>query len=297
MKIAIAGSSGMIGQALLPVLAMAGHTAVPLVRRPARPGEISWDPATGTLDPAALAGFDGAINLAGANIATRWTGEARQEIRESRLSTTRLLAQRLAGLPTRPAIFISVSAVGYYGDRGDEILTESSLAGDGFLPRLAEEWEAAAGPAREAGIRVVHPRFGIVLTRRGGALEKMLTPFRLGLGGRLGSGRQWMSWIALDDLTAALVYLLDNESISGPVNFTAPGAVRNEDFTRALGGALNRPALIPVPTLALNILYGRDMPRETLLASARVAPLRLEQEGYRFRYPELGPALEHVLEG
>lgn len=297
MRIVVTGSSGLIGQKLLPALRAAGHEAIPLVRRVPGPGEVRWDPAAHQLDAADLQGIDAAINLAGENIATRWTDQARERIRNSRITGTTLLAETMARLSPRPGLLISVSAVGFYGDRGDEVLTEESGPGEGFLPRLAQEWEAAAQPARGAGIRVVHPRLGIVLSREGGALDKMLPPFKLGVGGRLGSGEQWMSWIAIDDVIGALLYLLGADAMSGPVNFTAPGAVRNGKFTKSLGKALGRPTIFPVPTAALYLLYGREMAKEALLASARVAPRRLEQAGYRFLYPELETSLRHVLKG
>jgi uncharacterized protein (TIGR01777 family) len=256
---------------------------------------VQWDPAAGVLNAAALQGIGAAINLAGENIATRWTGESKRRIRESRLQATTLLATTMARLTPRPETLVSVSAVGFYGDRGDEILTETSSPGGGFLPGLVRDWEAAAEPARVAGIRVVHPRMGIVLSKKGGALEKMLTPFKLGVGGRLGSGEQWMSWIAIDDVIAGFLHLLDTPSLQGPVNFTAPGPVRNADFTEDLGKVLHRPTMVPVPLPALYLLYGRDMPREALLASARVMPQRLMESGFRFRFSEIGSALEHLL--
>lgn len=296
MRIAVTGSTGLIGQALVPALRAAGHIPVPLVRRTPKPGEVQWDPATGSLDPAGLAGIDGAVNLAGETIATRWTSEARRKIRESRIQATRLLAETMAGLTPRPSVLISVSAVGYYGDRGDELLTEGSGPGEGFLAQLAQDWEQSAEPARSAGIRVVHPRFGIVLSKEGGALGQMLLPFKLGIGGRLGSGRQWMSWIALEDVVAGLLHLLQTDTLQGPVNFAAPGAVRNAEFTRRLAKVLARPAIIPAPRPALYLLYGKDMPQETLFVSSRVIPHKLEESGFRFRYPELEPALRHVLE-
>jgi uncharacterized protein (TIGR01777 family) len=295
MRIAMTGSSGLIGQALRSALTRAGHSVIPLVRRAPSPGEIEWNPQTGTLDPATLEGFDAAINLAGENIATRWTGEARKKIRESRVKSTALLASVLSSRERKPGVLISISAVGYYGDRGEEPLDESKGPGTGFLPRLAEEWEAAADPARAAGIRVVHPRLGIVLSRDGGALDKMRLPFKLGLGGRLGSGKQWMTWIAMDDVIGGVQFLLSERASRGPVNLVAPGVVRNAEFTRILGNVLSRPTIFPVPPAALYLLYGRDMPLETLLASARALPQAITRAGYQFRFPELEPALRHVL--
>ena len=295
MRVAVTGSSGLIGQALLPALRAAGHETIALVRRTPGRGEAQWDPASGVLEPATLQGVNAAINLAGETIATRWTDESRRRIRESRLQATTLLATTLARLNPRPATLISVSAVGVYGDRKDEVLTETSPAGEGFLPALAQEWEGAAEPARATGMRVAHPRMGIVLSANGGALAKMLPPFKLGVGGRLGSGEQWMSWIAIDDVTAGFLHLLEAPSLQGPVNFTAPGPVRNADFTEALGKVLHRPTILPVPLPALYLLYGREMPQEALLASTRVMPERLMESGFRFRFPEIGSALEHVL--
>ena len=294
MRVAVTGSSGLIGQVLLPALQSAGHETIALVRRAPIRGEARWDPARGVLDPAELQGIGAAINLAGETIATRWTDETKRRIRESRIQATSLLAATMARLHPRPQVLVSVSAIGIYGDRQDEILTETSAPGNGFLPALAREWEAAADPARDAGIRVVHPRLGIVLSAQGGALGSMLPPFKLGIGGRLGSGQQWMSWIAIDDVVAALLHLLEHD-VSGPVNFTAPEPVRNRDFTRELGKALHRPTLFPVPSLALQVLYGKEMPEEALLSSARVAPQLLRSSGYEFQYPMLRPALEHVL--
>lgn len=295
MRIAITGSNGLIGQALLPMLKAAGHDAVPLVRRPPEAGEVQWDPALGRLDPKDLAGINGAINLAGENIATRWTDESKRRIRESRIRGTTLLAETMAALSPRPGVLISVSAVGYYGDRGDEELTEESGAGRGFLPGLAREWEASAQAADAVGIRVVHPRLGIVLSAKGGALGKMLPPFRLGVGGRLGSGRQWMSWIAIEDVVAAMLHLLKDDSVQDAVNFTAPAPVRNSEFTRQLGKALHRPTIFPVPTPALQVLYGKEMPEEALLASTRVVPRRLLEAGFQFQFPEIGAAFRHIL--
>jgi len=291
--IAVTGSSGFIGQALLPALRDAGYRPVPVVRRAARPEEIAWDINAGRIEGEKLEGMAAVVHLAGATLATRWTDGAKRRIRESRVEGTRLLARTLAGLERRPPVLISTSAIGLYGDRGDEILTEQSQPGTGFLPDLARAWEASAEPARAAGIRVVHPRFGLVLHPEGGALQKMLTPFRLGAGGRLSSGNQWMSWIALDDLVRALVFLLQT-SLEGPVNVTAPQPVRNREFTSTLADRLNRPAVIPVPRAALALLYGGEMVDATLLSSARVMPVRLEEAGFKFTCPDLESALLHL---
>jgi uncharacterized protein (TIGR01777 family) len=242
--------------------------------------------------------MDGAIHLAGENIGTRWTRTRRARIRESRVVGTRLLSETVARLATRPRFLISASAVGIYGDRGDEILTESSPPGDAtrdFLVSVCREWEAAANPARAAGIRVVHPRFGVVLSPRGGVLQRLRLPFRLGLGGRVGSGDQWMSWIALEDAVEAVAYLMSAESLEGAVNVSAPEPVTNREFARALGGVLGRPAVIPVPAAALRVAFG-EMADRTLLSSTRVVPARLTQSGYRFAHPGLDGALRSMLE-
>ncbi|MEO8199052.1 MAG: TIGR01777 family oxidoreductase [Gemmatimonadota bacterium] len=295
LRIAIAGASGFVGSNLIPFLTTGGHTVLRLVRRQARAGEIEWNPDQGTLDASRMEGVDAVINLAGENIATRWTDHAKQGIRESRIRSTTLLATTMARLEKRPQAFISVSAVGYYGDTGDQEVDETTKAGDGFLPEIARAWEDAAGPAALAGIRVVHPRFGIILSPAGGALAKMLPIFKLGAGGRLGSGKQWMSWVAMDDVLGSIHHLLTHPSLSGPVNLVSPNPVRNEEFTRVLARVVSRPAIAPVPPFALHLLYGREMPDETLLSGARVLPRRLESDGYVFRFPDLEDALRHVL--
>jgi uncharacterized protein (TIGR01777 family) len=293
MRLAIAGASGFVGSALVPFLINGGHKVLRLVRRPPGPDEIHWDPQTGTLDPARLEGLDAVINLAGENIATRWTEPAKRKIRESRIQSTTLLAGALAGLTRKPRVFISVSAVGYYGDTGDEPVDETRAAGAGFLPAVAREWEAAAAGASQAGIRVVHPRFGIILSPAGGALAKMLPVFRLGAGGRLGSGKQWMSWIGIDDVLGALQHTMVYPTLTGPVNLVSPNPVRNAEFTSVLARVLSRPAITPVPSFALHLLYGREMPDATLLTGARVLPRALLSDGYHFRFPELEGALRH----
>jgi uncharacterized protein (TIGR01777 family) len=296
MRVAVTGSSGLIGQALVPALRAAGHETLALVRRaPTGPGEVRWDPEAGTIDTDALRNIEGAINLAGKNVGTRWSNEARSEMRESRIKSTRLLAGTMASLSPRPGVLVSMSAVGYYGDRGEELLSEASGPGQGFLPDLVGEWEAAARAAAEAGIRVIHPRAGVVLSRESGALKKMLLPFQLGVGGRVGSGRQWMSWIALDDIVAGLVYLLTHRSLTGPVNLSAT-PVRNAEFTSQLGKALHRPALIPAPIPALQLIYGKQMIEENLLWSTRVSSSRVVEAGFQLGFPEIGLALRHVLE-
>lgn len=294
MRIAITGATGSIGTTLAPMLTTAGHQVVPISRQRLE-GGIQWDPLDGVLNGAALEGVDAVIHLAGANLADgRWTDDRKALLRESRLVPTALLARTLAGLSAKPRVLISASAVGIYGDRGDEILDERSEPGEDFLAELGVAWERAADPARDAGIRVVHPRMGIVLTPSDGALAKMLTPFRLGAGGTLGSGRQWMSWIALDDVLGSYWRMLGDERLSGPVHVTAPDPIRNADFTKVLAGVLNRPAIIPVPEIALRAMFG-EMADATVLASQRAVPRELERVGHHFEYPALEGALRHLL--
>ncbi len=293
----ITGAGGLIGSALVPRLAADGHRITRVTRGPARPGEISWDPARGILDLHQVGRVDGVIHLAGENIGSRWTATRKRRIQQSRMLGTGLLSEALSRLQPRPEVLISASAIGIYGDRGNEVLTESSAPGNpeqDFLVRVCLEWEAAAEAARKAGIRVVHPRFGVVLSPEGGALAKLLPPFRLGLGGHQGHGYQWMSWIAIDDVVGAVRHLLDDRQLSGPVNVTAPGAVVNRHFTQILGRVLRRPTLFRVPAAALKLGLG-EMAQRTVLASARVQPSKLLQSGYRFEYPDLEAALRHVL--
>jgi uncharacterized protein (TIGR01777 family) len=294
MKIAVSGASGLTGSALVPALRERGHEVVRLVRRDAgAPDEVSWDPAAGRLDPASVADVDAFVNLSGATIGRRWTEERKREIRDSRVLTTSLLARTAAALEHRPAL-VSAGGVAFYGDRGDEILTEDSAPGSGFLAEVAREWEAAADPAREAGVRVVSFRQGIVLTRRGGALQKMLTPFKLGLGGRVGSGRQWWSWVALDDAVAAYLLALESD-LAGPYNLVSPNPVTSAQLTKALGRALGRPTVFPLPALAVRTLFG-EMGVATLLEGQRALPARLLEAGFAFAYPELDAALRRALE-
>jgi uncharacterized protein (TIGR01777 family) len=294
MRVAITGASGLLGSALVPFLRHGGHDVVRLVRRPAKaPDEAAWDPAGGTVDTAALEGVDAAVNLSGENLAGgRWTEARKARLRASRLGPTRVLAQALAGLNARPKVLVSVSAVGYYGDRGDDWLTEADPPGGDFLARLTADWENAAQPAAAAGIRVVHPRLGVVLSPAGGALGKMLLPFKAGLGGVLGPGTQYLSWVALDDVLAAFGHLLARDDLAGPVNVAAD-PVTNRTFTRTLGRVLGRPAVTWVPAFALRLAYG-EMAGATLLASTRVRSERLLAAGYRFRFPTLEGALRHV---
>jgi uncharacterized protein (TIGR01777 family) len=297
MKVLVAGSRGLIGSALVRFLVEGGHLVTRLVRGPARPGgtEIPWGPTEGKLDPGMLEGHDAVVHLAGENLtAGRWTPERKARIFNSRVRGTRLLAETLAGLAPPPKVMVCASAIGYYGDRGEEVLTEESSLGRGFLAELCREWEAASVPAAEKGVRVVRLRTGIVLSPAGGALKKMLLPFRLGLGGRLGSGQQYMSWIALDDVLAVILRALTDDSLAGPVNAVAPNAVTNREFTRTLGRVLMRPTIFPVPAFALRTIFG-EMADETLLASNRVQPAKLLTHGFAFNYPELEGALRHVL--
>jgi uncharacterized protein (TIGR01777 family) len=292
-RVAITGASGLIGTALRRHLEASGHRVLPISRREV-PDGIRWDPYTGDLDTEKLEGVDAVVHLAGAGIADRrWSDSRKRELRESRVIPTLFLSERLAGLRQRSGVFISASAIGIYGDRGDEILSETSAIGSDFLATLGRDWEAAANPAREAGIRVVHPRFGVVLSTRGGALRRMLPPFRLGIAGRLGSGRQWMGWITLDDVVRAIEFLLD-EPIAGPVIVSSPNPARNASFTKSLAHALHRPALILLPATALRALFG-EMASATLLASQRVVPTTLLAHGFEFGHPELEPAIRNLL--
>lgn len=298
MRVLVTGSTGLIGSALVPRLKLQGHEVVRLVRRPPPlgPFEALWDPATGRIDAAAVEGFDAVIHLSGENLAEgRWTEGRRKILRASRIDTTRLLAGALARAARKPRVLISASAVGYYGNRGSETLRESAAAGSDFLATLCREWEAATTPAAEAGIRVVLSRSGLILSAAGGVLPRMLPVFRLGLGGPLGSGAQWLSWIALPDFLRAIEHLLGAESIRGPVNTVSPGPVTNREFARALGRALGRPAALPVPAPALLLLFG-DMARETVLGSQRAVPGRLLETGFEFLFPDIGRALAHALE-
>ena len=297
MKILITGSSGLIGSALTLSLAAGGDSVTRLVRPGTRPAaaEIVWDPAAGRLDLTSIEGFDAVVHLAGENIAGgRWTPARKQLLRDSRVKSTRLLAGALAALSRPPRVLLSASATGFYGNRGDEAVTETSTPGSGFLAEVCREWEAATEPASAKRIRVVNLRFGVVLSAKGGALAKMLPPFKAGLGGPVGSGRQFMSWIALDDAIGAIRSLLNTDSLAGPVNVVAPESVTNRKFARTLGRVLGRPALLPMPAFAVRLVFG-EMGDELLLASARVRPARLEESGYRFLYPELEGALGHIL--
>jgi uncharacterized protein (TIGR01777 family) len=296
--IVMSGASGLIGGALRALLIAEGHRVLRLVRgaAAARPGpdEIPWDPEGGSLAAERLEGTHALIHLAGATVAKRWSPERRRLIRDSRVNSTALLARAVAGLARPPAVWLSASAIGYYGAHGDEPIDETAPAAHDFLGEVASAWEAAAGPAAARGVRVAHPRFGVVLSPAGGALAALLPLFRMGAGGRVGNGRQVMSWVALDDAAAALRHALFDDRLAGPFNVTAPHPVTNAEFTRALGHVLGRPTLLPVPAFAIATAFG-DMGKSVLLAGARVLPRRLEETGFGFRYPELEPALAALL--
>ncbi|MEP6687493.1 MAG: TIGR01777 family oxidoreductase [Gemmatimonadales bacterium] len=296
-RVAVTGASGLIGSSLAPFLTTGGHTVVPLVRRRAREGEVFWNFGQARIDADGLEGIDAMVHLAGETIGARWTQDRRRAIIESRVIGTRFVSETLARLKRPPRVLIAASAVGIYGNRGDETLTEASptlAAPKDFLTEVGREWEAATEPARAAGIRVVLLRFGIVLSPAGGALGRMLPPFRLGLGGPLGNGRQYMSWVAIDDLLGAIHHAMMTDTLAGPVNATAPHPVTGRAFATTLGRVLQRPALLPVPATALRLAFG-EMADVALLAGARVLPARLQESGYVFRYSELEGALRFLL--
>ena len=297
MKILISGASGLVGTAAANALRCDGHTLARFVRPGgnAGPTDVCWDPMAAVVDVAAMEGADAFIHLSGESIAEgRWTQERKNVLRSSRLGSTRVLVDAVGKLQRKPRVFLAASAIGYYGDCDDEILTESSANGAGFLAKLARDWEAESLRAQSLGVRTVPLRFGVILSTHGGALPKMLTPFKLGLGGRLGSGRQWMSWIALEDVVGVIRAALTDDRFRGPVNVVAPRPVQNADFTRGLASALRRPALFPAPAFALRLALG-EMADELLLASQRVQPQRLIDLGFAFRYPDLESALRATL--
>jgi uncharacterized protein (TIGR01777 family) len=296
MHVVVSGSRGLVGSALVPFLTTGGHHVTRLVRGMAKgPDETAWDPSRGLVDTSRFDAADALVHLAGENIAAgRWTPARKAEIRRSRVDGTRNLSEVLARLPDPPKVLVSASAIGLYGDRGTEILTEESASGTGFLADVCREWETATEPASRAGIRVVNLRFGMILSPRGGALRKMLLPFRLGMGGRIGSGEQFTSWIALDDAIGAVHHALCEDALHGPVNAVAPNPVSNAKFTCTLARVLRRPTLLPVPAFAARLAFG-EMADALLLAGARVQPARLQASGYRFRFPDLDSALRHLL--
>jgi len=295
MKIVVSGASGLIGTQLVANLSSSGHEVVRLVRRSPKSGEIQWNPKSGTLDAAALEGADAVIHLSGAGIGDkRWTDGYRKEILDSRTATTALLAKTMASLSRKPSVFLSGSAIGIYGARNDEQLTEVSTHGTGFLAEVCEQWEAAAQPAVDAGIRTVYLRTGIVLSPKGGALKKLLPLFKLGVGGKFGNGKQWQSWISIDDEIGAIEHLL-TANVSGAVNLTAPNPVTNAEFTKVLASVLKRPAIVPVPTFAPKILLGGELADGLLFTGQRVIPAALNASGYNFKHTTLESAFRSLL--
>jgi uncharacterized protein (TIGR01777 family) len=301
MKVIVTGATGLVGRALIRSLLSEGHNVTRLVRGGAQafsaPGTraVHWEPEKGSIDAKQLEGHDAAVHLAGESIADgRWSDEKKKRIRESRVVGTRLFAETLASLKEKPKVLVSSSAIGFYGSRGGEVLREESASGEDFLSEVCREWEKATLAASQAGIRVVHLRIGVVLSADGGALQKMLTPFKLGVGGRIGGGQQYMSWITLDDLVGVIKRALADEQLRGPVNAVAPNAVTNEEFTKTLGHALGRPTIFPMPAFAARLAFG-EMADALLLSSARVEPARLNETGHEFKHPTLEGALRHVL--
>jgi uncharacterized protein len=296
MNILVTGASGLVGSALALSLISTGYEVTRLVRRPPLSGEKAarWDPLGGTIDANAFEGVDAVVHLAGENIAERWTVAKKVNIRDSRIKGTQVICEAITRLASPPKVLVSASAIGYYGDRGEELLAEESPPGKSFLAEVCRAWEAATEPARLAGVRTVQLRFGVVLSATGGALAKILPPFRLGIGGVLGSGQQYMSWIALDDAVGAIQHAIVTDSLQGPANAVAPHVVTNQEFTKTLGKVLGRPTVVPLPAFAARLMFG-EMADELLLASARVQPAKLLASGYRFRYPEIEGTLRHVL--
>jgi uncharacterized protein (TIGR01777 family) len=291
MKVLIAGASGLIGSALIPPLEAEGAEVTRLVRSTPKPGEIEWHPNQDTMDPARLEGFDAVISLAGENVAAgRWTEDQKRKIHDSRVNGTHLLSEAMAKLEKRPRVFLCASATGFYGDRDDEVLDEHSDSGGGFLAGVCREWEKATEPAAAAGVRVVNLRFGVIISREGGMLAKLLTPFKMGMGGKVGSGKQFISWVAIDDVVSAIKLALNDETFRGPVNVVSPNPVTNEVFTKTLGHVLSRPTALAMPAFAARLAFG-EMADEMLLASQYVVPKRLMDAGYEFKYPELEGAL------
>ncbi len=294
MNVLISGASGMVGTALCEALKAQNHTVTRLTRGTPGPSEVTWDPLAGKLDPDALTGIEAVVHLAGENIADRWTDAKKKAIRESRTLGTKTLCDALLKMPAPPKVFVSASAIGFYGNRGDELLTEFSPVGNGFLPDVCREWEAASVPLEKSGVRTVRFRIGVILSAEGGALAKMLLPFKLCVGGVIGDGKQYMSWIALDDVVGAILFALNNPNLSGPVNLVARNAVTNHDFTKALGKVLSRPTILPMPASAARLVFG-EMANDLLLGSTRVKPERLTQAGYDYKHPTLEDALKAAI--
>jgi uncharacterized protein (TIGR01777 family) len=295
MKIVIAGGSGLVGSALNPALEAQGHEVTQLVRKAARAGEIEWHPNQDEIDPKTLDGFDAVINLAGENIAEgRWTDEKKRRIHDSRVHGTHLLAEAIVKLAQRPSVFLCASATGFYGDRGGEILDEHSESGGGFLAGVCREWERAADPAARANVRVVNLRFGPIIAPEGGMMAKMLTPFKMGLGGKVGSGKQFISWVAINDVVGAIKLALNDESVRGPLNVVSPNPVTNEEFTTTLGHVLSRPTVMAMPAFAAKLAFG-EMADEMLLVSQRVMPKKLTDARFQFQFPELEGAFRKYL--
>jgi uncharacterized protein (TIGR01777 family) len=296
MKVIVTGSTGMVGTDLCAQLQADGHEVARLVRRPAAvDNEIQWNPADGTIEADKLEGCDAIIHLAGENIAgRRWSDAFKSKIRDSRVKGTRLLAEAVAGLNSPPSVVVCASAIGYYGDRGEEVMLEDSLPGDDFLANICQEWERAADPLRSRGIRTVHLRIGVILSSKGGALAKMLFPFKMGVGGVIGDGRQYMSWVSLDDAIGALMHCMNRTDLQGPVNGTSPNPATNREFTKTFGKVLNRPTILPMPAFVAKLAFG-EMGQALMLASTRVVPKKLQDTGYQFRYSNLEDAIQQAV--
>ena len=295
MKVLITGSSGLIGSVLIESLASNGHEVVRLLRKKFSKDSPVWDPENDVIDLADVRDIAAVVHLAGDNIAEgRWNDRKKGRIRNSRVRGTKLLAEFFAASEHKPRIIVSASAVGVYGDRGEELVDETSEPGNGFLADVCQQWEGATASAVDAGIRVANVRFGVVLSTAGGALKKMLLPFRMGLGGVIGGGKQYMSWVSIDDVVGMIQYVIGNDSMRGPVNLVSPHAVSNHEFTKTLGRVLHRPTIFPMPAFAARLAFG-EMANELLLSSTRAVPKKLMNSGYKFRHPELGEAFEHLL--